>query len=55
MQDGADFYDLRTKDLIASYPTLCKGIDLPGAQAAEAQFLRDHPHYRMATERDLFE
>ena len=45
-QDGADFYDDITGELIASYPKLVKNdSDLDGAYNAKFSFLKDNPEY----------
>jgi hypothetical protein len=42
-QDGADFYDEETKQLVASYPDMVKGdFDAKGAKEALKRFLREH-------------
>lgn len=50
-QDGAQFYDSFNGALIAEYPDTVKNDrDIDGARAARAQFLAEHPQYKMEDE-----
>jgi hypothetical protein len=43
-QDGADFYDAKTGEVIARYPLLVfNDSDLRGAMDTRQTFLEDHP------------
>lgn len=56
-QDGAQFYDCETHELIAEYPQAMQGFEpdsLEGAQAARRMFLADHAgFYGMGEPREL--
>lgn len=45
-QDGPDFYDEETGELVARYPELVLGdYDIEGAQEARERFLRENEEF----------
>jgi hypothetical protein len=54
-QDGAQFGDSETGELIAEYPELFDyECDFVGASMARLAFLTEFPAYRMETEKESF-